>query len=372
VSALPTTNPHAVASFLGHGQNGPLAVVALAVVAVLVWRTSRACVRRVQQSLVGRRSENILTVVAAGIATAVSMTGMWRFFGVTLHFSGPLRVLLFAFVEISVVTSAVRARRNMAEFGAAGVDGVAVWVLTSISAALSAMDARSFAEVAFRLAAPLVAAWLWERGMAVERRRTTGRRINWRITPERILVRLGVAEGTGRAASEVDVHRRLSRLARAAKRARALQVADARAWRQGWAQRRLDTAMAAAVEHTGLASDAGVQDALLGQLGALYNAASLVDLAPRAPWDRSSPTTLRLFRLGAPAGPADAVDDVPGTPVPAVPADVDVHLTRARQVFADDLARGEMPSIRQLKRGLRIGQPRAKEVRAYLSVSASQ
>jgi hypothetical protein len=180
-------------------------------------------------------------------------------------------------------------------------------VLTSLSAVLSTLDAGSFAEGVFRLAAPMVAAWLWERGMAVERRRTTGRRINWRITPERILVRLGVAEGTDRAASEVDVHRRLSRLARAAKRARALQAAGARGWRQGWAHRRLDAAMDAAVEHAGLAADTGRQDALMGQIGALYNAAMLADLAPRAPWDRTP--AMRLVRRPVTAARPDWDDD---------------------------------------------------------------
>ncbi len=131
----------------------------------------------------------MLTLVAASVATTVAMTGMWRFFGVTLHFSGALRILLFAFIELAVVTSAVRARRNMRDIHTAGIDGAAVWILTGLSAVLSSLDARSPAEAVFRLAAPLVAAWLWERGLAVERRRATGRRIHWRLTAERVLVR---------------------------------------------------------------------------------------------------------------------------------------------------------------------------------------
>src|SRR5690606_7222516 len=154
----------------------------------------RSVIRMLRAWAENRPPEDILTIVAACIATGVSAQGMWRFSGDVLGFDGPLRLLLFAFIEVAVITSAVRARRNMRENYSAGIDGVAVWALTSLSAVLSSLDARSPAEALFRLAAPLVAAWLWERGMAIERHRITGtKRINWRITPERILVRLGLA-----------------------------------------------------------------------------------------------------------------------------------------------------------------------------------
>lgn len=255
------------------------ALAALVPVGLLARRALRAAARvRARTS-----SEHLLTLVAAGIATAVSAQGMWRFFGDVLHFTGPLRVLTFAFIETSVVTSAVRARQAMRENYSAGVDGIAVWVLTSLSAVLSSLDARSFSEVVLRLAAPLVAAWLWERGMALERRRITGRaQINWRLTPERVLTRLGLADPTDRNASEVDAQRRLMHLALTAKHAR-----NARATGNGRKQQRalakLDRAMERAVEYGGLATHPARQDLLLAQLGILYNAASLLDLTPRAP-----------------------------------------------------------------------------------------
>ncbi|GAA3097111.1 hypothetical protein [Streptosporangium carneum] len=232
-----------------------------------------------------RPAEDILTIVAASIATGVSAQGMWRFSGDVLGFDGPLRLLLFAFIEVAVITSAVRARRNMRENYSAGIDGIAVWTLTGLSAVLSSMDARSLAEAVFRLAAPLVAAWLWERGMAIERHRITGRhRINWRLTPERMLVRVGLAEVSDRTASEVDAHRRLTRVALAAKRARALREAGASDRKMRVALTKLDKAMDRAVEHTGLAVDSNRQEALLSQIGALYNTSALIDLSPPVPW----------------------------------------------------------------------------------------
>jgi hypothetical protein len=121
-----------------------------------------------------RPIEDVLTIVAASIATGVSAQGMWRFSGDVLGLDGPLRLLLFAFIEVAIITSAVRARRNMRENFSAGIDGIAVWALTCLTAVLSSMDARSLPEAMFRLAAPLVAAWLWERGMAIERHRIRG------------------------------------------------------------------------------------------------------------------------------------------------------------------------------------------------------
>src|SRR5690606_10980257 len=152
------------------------------------------------------RPEDALTMGAAAIATGVSAQGMWNFFtGEFPELAWPLRLLLFAFIEIAVVTSAVRARRSMRENYSAGLDGVAVWALAALTAVLASLEAATFPEWLFRLSAPLVAAWLWERGMAIERRRITGHsRIHWRITPERILVRLGLAEAAERTADEVD------------------------------------------------------------------------------------------------------------------------------------------------------------------------
>ncbi|GAA3096152.1 hypothetical protein [Nonomuraea salmonea] len=236
-----------------------------------------------------RPIEDVLTVVAASIATGVSAQGMWRFSGDVLGLDGPLRLLLFAFIEVAIITSAVRARRNMRENFSAGIDGIAVWALTCLTAVLSSMDARSLPEAVFRLAAPLVAAWLWERGMAIERHRIRGTgRINWRLTPERLMVRMGLAEVSDRTASEVDAHRRLTRVALAAKKAKALREGGASERKMRVALAKLDKAMDQAVEHTGLAVDPQRQEALLAQIAALYNTSALIDADPRVPWEQDA------------------------------------------------------------------------------------
>ncbi|MGR6915458.1 hypothetical protein ACU635_14530 [[Actinomadura] parvosata] len=272
-----------------------IGALALAVVVLLfrIWRRVRRLIDMAWRKYVAPRPvEDVLTVVAASIATGVSAQGMWRFSGDVLGLDGPLRLLLFAFIEVAIVTSAVRARRNMRENFAAGLDGIAVWGLTGLTAVLSSMDAASGPEAVFRLAAPLVAAWLWERGMAIERHRIRGTgRINWRLTPERVLVRLGLAETKDRTAQEVDAHRRLTRVALAAKRAKMLRETGASDRKQRAAFAKLDKAMDAAVEHTGLAVDKARQKELLAQIAALFNAKALTDAEPVSPWESAMPQT---------------------------------------------------------------------------------
>lgn len=233
--------------------------------------------------LSSRSIEDVLTVVAASIATGVSAQGMWRFAEDVLGLDGPLRLLLFAFIEVAIITSAVRARRNMRENFSAGIDGIAVWALTCLTAVLSSMDARSLPEAVFRLAAPLVAAWLWERGMAIERHRIRGTgRINWRLTPERIFVRLGLAEASDRTAGEVDTQRRLTRVALAAKRAKVLRDVGAPQRKVRGALAKLDKVMDQALARTGL--DASMQERVRDQVAALYSTDKLMDVPADSAW----------------------------------------------------------------------------------------
>jgi hypothetical protein len=282
-----TAAARTLASFVSvHPAVAAVIAAAVLVAGFLAWRAGRLMAAAVRSALRGQQAEDLLTMLAAGMATAVAMTGMWRFFGAVLHFSGAERVTMFAFLELAMVTCAFRARRNMRSFGSAGAEGIAVWVLSGLSAVFSALDARSGAEAVFRLAPPLVAAWLWHRAMSLEHRRSSGRTVHWRLTSERVLVWLGLAEPSARAASEVDAHRRIARLARAAKRLRELRAAGARPWRQERARRGLDKAMEAAVEHADLASDAARQDQMRDQIGALNAAEMLASLDDEAPWDR--------------------------------------------------------------------------------------
>lgn len=215
----------------------------------------------------GRTVEMLLTLAAAGIATGVAVNGMWRVFGDALGFTGPGRFALAGFLEIALMVSAIRARRNLRESGTVGLDGAAVWAMAALSAVLSASDAHGLGR-GVRFAAPLVAAWLWERGMASDRRaaRPVLQReaVAWRWTRARMAVRFGLADPAQRETTDVDRARRLARLTRARLRLAILETSTvpvAVAWltvrpvRRAVAAWRLQRHALAAVEHLHLGTD---------------------------------------------------------------------------------------------------------------------
>lgn len=354
--------------------------IVTAIVTLTVLRAASRALRHAWRTAQRRPTlEDALTIAVASIATGVSATGMWRFAGDKLGMDGPIRVLLFAFIELAVMVSAVRARRSMRENFSAGIDGVAVWALACLTAVLSTMDARNVAEAIFRLSAPLVAAWLWERGMSIERRRLTGKkRINWRITPERILVRLGLAESSDRTASDVDAHRRLTRVAKAAKRARMLEQSGARKGKLTRALARLDRAVERAVEHAALASDEARMRQMLDQIGAVFSAGDLRTLPAVAPWAALDHPLTTSAGTGTRPGTPDPADDATDEPeVPGVPAEQpapslpngpvpDPLYPVAASRYADELSEGKVPGVKRLKDDLRVGQPRADRIQSYL------
>jgi hypothetical protein len=256
----------------------------------------------------GRAVETALTVAVAGIATAVAVNGMWRVFGDTLHLNGWGRVLTAGFLELALLVSALRARRSLHEHGSVGVDGAAVWVIAVVSAVVSAADADGLAK-AVRLAAPIVAAWLWERGLAADRRAVRQRRpvvIAWRWTRERLAVRLGLADPTERATSEVDRARRLAALTRARLRLAVLEastlpwplaLATARPVRVAWATWRLQRQVLAAVEHLHLGTDPTVPQAIRATVAAVVGlraATAPAALAGDSPWTAPAVESPRL------------------------------------------------------------------------------
>jgi hypothetical protein len=69
---------------------------------------------------------------------------------------------------------------------------------------------------------------------------------------------------------------------------------------------------------------------------------------------------------------APAPADAPETRQEPRPSpEADPLQARAAQEFADDLAAGRTPSVRAIRARLRVGQPRAQQVRAYLATLAT-
>jgi hypothetical protein len=399
------------------------AVVNVAVVAAGRRTTPQAARQRGQND--GRLIETALTLAAAGIATAVAVTGMWRVFGDALGFSGPGRVALAGFLEIALMVSAIRARRNLRDTGSVGVDGAAVWAMAGLSAVLAAADAHGGIARAARFTAPLVAAWLWERGMAADRRAARPPQVRapiaWRLTKHRLAVRLGLADPTQRAGSEVDRARRLARLTRARLRLAVLETTTLPrplAWltlrpvRRAHAAWRLQRHALAAVEHLHLGADPDIIATIASTVAAvigLRDATTPAALQTANPWIHRPAlagslavplgsdyrTTTRI--VGSPTGPAEGVgsdsSDRPGhdsdrrtdpeaidpaaTADPVCQATDRIRATRPEgRVISDRAPLTARPSdVQQLREAIATGQlparPAVDAVRRHLRISPS-
>ena len=64
---------------------------------------------------------------------------------------------------------------------------------------------------------------------------------------------------------------------------------------------------------------------------------------------------------------AAATAPVADTAIPEPPAELNGHAHAAAERYAAELARGEVPGVRRIRRDLKVGQPRAQQVREYLA-----
>lgn len=283
-----------------------LAVAAI-VVAGLISSIRIALGRRTTTRRV--KSDKFLTFLAAAVATGVVATGMWKFFGDVLNIANPYaRAALFAFFEIAMLASAFRSRRFRLDRAAKrehsdlevdnriDVDGIAVWVLAALSGLFAASDEPTTSGKVVRVVAPLLAAWMWERGLAGELMQFTRgvKRLNWTLTAERVFVWLGVAEPSGRAIGDVDRKRRIAQFARTAYRYNLLVEQGRTGWRVSWTRWRLRRLTESANEHLKLATDTGALAEVRAQLALLYGVEdgtsrrAVDDLHPLRPVERKA------------------------------------------------------------------------------------
>jgi len=237
--------------------------------------------------------EDKLTYLVAGAVSLLSAQGMYGVLIDAVHLPEDLAAVFCGFLEAVALICALRARRNMreSEDGDAGPEGRVLWLIATLSAVVLAMHADSLEAGLLRFSLPFIATWLWDRGLKIERRKRTGRKdstISLRITPDRILVWLRLADPKGREAWEVDAQRRITLIAKRSKALRDLQDAGAKPEDITKADEKLNRAVIAAVEHAGLAGDGPegekLRSALLAQLSLMYNARHLAKLNVDAPW----------------------------------------------------------------------------------------
>jgi hypothetical protein len=184
----------------------------------LAWLAKKA-----RKVLTSTDPADLITAVIALSATAYAATGTWKYLTDAMHYGTDLRVFLVAVLEGAQIAEALRSRKNIRETGAAGVDGIGLWVLTGISAALSTSVAGNVREALGRAIIPAVGAWLWERALAPQRRAARARRggpVRWRITPERVFVWLRLADAVDTDVAKVESARKVVKFLRRSDRER--------------------------------------------------------------------------------------------------------------------------------------------------------
>ncbi|MFJ3946058.1 DUF2637 domain-containing protein [Streptomyces griseoaurantiacus] len=118
----------------------------------------------------GRRIEDVLTVVIATAAAALSATGLRRVGRHQMGLTDPFDLLPFVALDVAAMVCGRRARRRARAGEGPGLSGALFWILAGISAVFSASEASSPLGSAVRAVWPVLAAVLWEIGSLEERR----------------------------------------------------------------------------------------------------------------------------------------------------------------------------------------------------------
>lgn len=193
----------------------------------------RAAVRRRQRSdRRPLRADMVATMIGAGLVLALSVEGMWRFFG-AIGMPPVGRIAFAAVFEICLLAVALRARHTrllrqarrdallerrakLAEHTTEatrldaqirgirlrGLNDFLVWVLAAVIGLLAALEAPNQEEQVFRFLVPFVAATMWELalGADVEEQRVTAVARTWGTKAK------AAAAAVGRACVSVAIY----------------------------------------------------------------------------------------------------------------------------------------------------------------------
>lgn len=133
-----------------------------------------------------RQHATVVASLAAVVPTVLAAQGMAALAMDVLGFSLVAAVALAGFLELGLISSALLARASALAGRPGGADAAAVWAVSAVSGLLAGAhefvgpetggvrswesDPSSLLAAGVRVAAPLVAAWLWERVLTAARR----------------------------------------------------------------------------------------------------------------------------------------------------------------------------------------------------------
>lgn len=170
MSKPPLWTPKGVSDWLAHASTWQQAAVASGAVlaaglslwwsARLVKRRTMAAAERLRSAMAGDETNEPMDPYIAFVtlmATLLSVSGMWRVFGETMHLPNLVRGISCSVLEASGFAFMRLARKDIQMKRPATQHTVIVWVIATLSGALSAGASKSFLEVVIRFCMPLLA-----------------------------------------------------------------------------------------------------------------------------------------------------------------------------------------------------------------------
>jgi hypothetical protein len=179
------------------------ALAALVIAGILVWRWLQY-------------GESYEKWSQAGVvmATAFAAEGMWEVADERLDLAILPRLVLFAMFEVVMVSQGLLAKHKISDRPSAARRHMTfVWIIAAVSGGVSSLNSENVVEFGLRVSAPLVAAGLWWMALTADLAKPVDA-ITWKITPRRLLVRLGIAEAGETDLVQVNRERAVRDLAR--------------------------------------------------------------------------------------------------------------------------------------------------------------
>ncbi len=106
----------------------------------------------------------------------------------------PIRITLFAILEVILGVFMIRAKRNVRETGRPGRAGLFAWLVAVGMSLVAVWTASNPGEAFLRLIVPLLLTSMWWDGLVGETGRRDAGLSSWRWTPRRLLLWLGALE----------------------------------------------------------------------------------------------------------------------------------------------------------------------------------
>lgn len=166
-------------------------------------------------------TDRLITRTTALIATFVVAQGMWVFFTEVINIHWAIRLVLFSFIEMQIISALRRTRRYLYRHGNLGAGPFTIVGLATVTATLAAVHVNTFDERLFRLFAAAVAAHMLIEELREERDILRFRNPDkwpplpkWTDIVREFLARIGLAEPASITVTEVATQRRIDRLSR--------------------------------------------------------------------------------------------------------------------------------------------------------------